>query len=95
MFKIFLETVAAQRQQKKWRESRAKQLQQDKKYCHPSWPQEEKYLNSEIEAVENLSLVSTSDWWIYFDWVCLLSILSAILTRILFFKFDRPLHHEV
>ena len=85
--KSSLETVTAQRELAKWRDSRAQQLEEDRKYCHPRWQQEEKYLNAEIGAVKNLSLVSTSDWWIYFDWVCLFLILATIVTTILFFKF--------
>ena len=85
----------ARRQLVKWRESRAEQLQQDKEYCHPRWRQEEKYLKSEIDAVQSLSLVSTSDWWIYFDWACLFLILAAIAAKILFFKFDGIDSHKV
>ena len=90
-----LETIFARRELVKWRESRAEQLQQDKEYCHPRWRQEEKYLKSEIDAVKSLSLVSTSDWWIYFDWACLFLILAAIVAKILFFELDKKHNHKV
>ena len=78
----------------KWRETRAEQLQQDREYCHPRWQQEEKFLNSEIDAVKSLSLVSTSDWWMYFDWICLFLILAAIAAKILFFELDDDKDHN-
>ena len=89
---LFLETITARRELVKWRESRAEQLQQDRQYCHPRWPQEEKYLDSEINAVKNLSLVSTSNWWIYFDWACLFLVLAAMVTKTLFFLYDDEAH---
>jgi hypothetical protein len=47
-----LETINTRRELVKWREWRAEQLQQDKQYCHPRWPQESKLLDSEIHAVK-------------------------------------------
>jgi hypothetical protein len=47
-----LETIKARQELVKWREWRAEQLQQDKQYCHPRWPQESKLLDSEIQAVK-------------------------------------------
>ena len=91
--KTFLDTFVARRALVRWRESRAEQLQQNRQYCHPRWPQEEQYLNSEIHAVKNLSLVATSNWWIYFDWACLFLILASMVTKTLFFLYDD--HYEI
>ena len=93
-YKTFLDTFVTRRALVRWRESRAEQLQQNMQYCHPTWAQEKKYLESEIEAVKNLSLVATSNWWIYFDWACLLLILTTFVTRTLFFIYDDQPEHK-
>ena len=50
-----LETVHARQKLVRWREWRVEQLEQDKQYCHPRWPQEREHLESEIQAVKSRS----------------------------------------
>ncbi|XP_028398324.1 uncharacterized protein LOC114521948 [Dendronephthya gigantea] len=88
-------TINARRELVKWREWRAEQLQKDKQFCHPRWPQESKHLDSEIAAVKGLSLVSSSDKWVYFDWICLFLILATITTNILFFEEDSQIWKNI
>ena len=82
------QTVHVRRKLVRWREWRVEQLEQDKQYCHPRWPQERKHLDSEILAVKSIHLVRATDNWIYFDWICLLLILATICTSAMFFKED-------
>ena len=58
---FYIDTIKTGRELEKWREWRASELEDDIKYCHPRWPQETQYLQSEIDAVRNLSLISSTD----------------------------------
>ncbi len=78
-----------------WKEWRASELERDIEYCHPRWPQEAQYVNAEIKAVRNLSLMSGSDYWIYFDWVSLVFILATIVSHVIFFHLSTDLSKEV
>ena len=80
---------------KSWREWRAAELERDLAYCHPRWPQEAQYLRAEIKAVRNLSLISGSDWWIYFDWASLVLILATIASHVTFFHYSNDTSKEV
>ncbi len=84
---------------KQWREWRAAELERDLTYCHPRWPQEAHYLKAEIKAVRNLSLISGSDWWIYFDWASLVFILATIGSHVMFFHYSndtsKKVHHYI
>ena len=64
-------------------------------YCHPRWPQEAQYLKAEIKAVRNLSLISGSDWWIYFDWAALALILATMASHVTFFHYSNDTSKEV
>lgn len=70
-------------------------MARDLAYCHPRWPQETQYLQSEIKAVRHLSLISGSDWWIYFDWVALLFILATIASHVTYFYYSTDISKEV
>ena len=80
---------------KAWKEWRASELERDIEFCHPRWPQETKYVNAEIKAVRNLSLMSGSDYWIYFDWIALAFILATIVSHVIFFHYSTDLSKEV
>ena len=90
-----VDTMKTRHELKKWREWRAAELERDLAYCHPRWPQEAQYLKAEIKAVRNLSLISGSDWWIYFDWAALVLILATIASHITFFHYSNDTSKEV
>ena len=92
---FYIDTIKTGRELEKWREWRASELEDDIKYCHPRWPQETQYLQSEIDAVRNLSLISSTDWWIYFDWITLVLVLSSIGTHVAFFYYSTDLFKEI
>ena len=81
--------------QKKWIAWRASELEEDLKYCHPRWQQEEMYLKSEIKAIRDTPLITTGDSWIYFDWFSLILILATIGTNVVFFNMNTALSRVI
>ena len=92
---FFIDTIITGRELEKWREWRASELKKDMRYCHPRWPQETKYLQSEIDAVRNLSLIWSTDWWIYFDWFAFVFVLASIGIHAAFFYYSTDLLKEI
>ena len=45
--------------------------------------------------MRNLSLISGSDWWIYFDWAALVFILATIASHVTFFHYSNDISKEV
>ncbi|XP_028405932.1 uncharacterized protein LOC114528470 isoform X2 [Dendronephthya gigantea] len=93
--KQILNTIKTRQEHNAWKEWRASELERDIEYCHPRWPQEAQYVNAEIKAVRNLSLMSGSVYWIYFDWVALVLIFATIASHLIFFHYSTDLSKEV
>ena len=91
----FLDTIKTRKEHNAWKEWRALELERDIEFCHPRWPQEAMYVKSETKAVRNLSLMSSSDYWIYFDWVALVFILATITSHVVFFHYSTDLSKEI
>ena len=89
------DTIKTRQEHKAWKEWRASELERDIEYCHPRWQQEAQYVDAEIKAVRNLSLMSSSDHWIYFDWVALFFILATIVSHMAFFHYSNNLSKEI
>ena len=64
------------------------QLEYDLKYCHPRWPQEQKFVKHEIKRVRNLPLFDAYDAWFYMDWVILFLIVLTVVTHFVFLYID-------
>ena len=82
-----------------YKEWRTREVQRDLQFCHPQWPEERRFLISEISRI-NSSLKSTLfDWWILFEWLTFLSLLSIMVTRgvAIMYKdhFADSLHHRI
>ena len=58
------------------------------KYCHPRWPQEQKYLEYEINRVKSLSQYNAFGTWFYLDWIILILIIATIISHFVFFIDD-------
>lgn len=69
----------------KWKGYREKELERDLPYCHPRWPEEKRYLDSEIKSVREERLLSSQDSWFYIDWLALLLILASGVSHAMFF----------
>uniref|UniRef100_F6VFN8 Ion transport domain-containing protein n=1 Tax=Ciona intestinalis TaxID=7719 RepID=F6VFN8_CIOIN len=63
------EIILSRRRFKKWKDWREKQIKRDMKFCHPKWPEEHKYLESETKYLDDLLPSYFSDFWNYFDWI--------------------------
>lgn len=87
--------MRTRKHQKKWICWRASELEEDLKFCHPRWQQEEMYLKSEIKAIRDTPLISTGDSWIYFDWFSLILILGTIASHVAFFNLNTPLSQVI
>ena len=66
-----------------WTQWKTKNLQKDLKFCHPRWPEEEKYLNSELEQIREYQRTYFRDAWNIIEWVSYVVVLTLIFTRIL------------
>ena len=62
-----------------WREE---QLVSDLDYCHPRWPEEQKYINQEITALHSQDVSYFHDSWNYFDWLTYLMIAITMVTHV-------------
>ncbi|CAL1548535.1 unnamed protein product [Lymnaea stagnalis] len=84
-YQIYEEVMEFKRSQNvhtEWENKRTADIEKDLKYCHPRWPEEEKYLKSEIGEVEKLKPKYFSDPWNIFDWLCYICLLACMATHI-------------
>lgn len=58
------------------------------KYCHPRWPQEKKFVKTEMKRVRALPLFDAYDAWFYMDWIILFLIVTTIATHFVFLYLD-------
>ena len=47
----------------RWQKWRIKEIKKDFQYCHPRWPQESSFLQSEIEEIKDQAPAYFSDSW--------------------------------
>lgn len=78
-------TVRTNRSLKQWKNYREKSLSRDKPFCHPQWPDEARYVDSEIKSVQEHRWLATHDGWVYIDWVALTFIVASTVSHLVFF----------
>ncbi|XP_059144999.1 uncharacterized protein LOC131932143 [Physella acuta] len=84
-YQIYEEIMEFRRSQhihNSWEEKRKKDIERDKQYCHPRWPEERKYLDGELGEIEKLKPKYFSDAWNIFDWICYILLLVCMATHI-------------
>ena len=59
-----------------------RQIERDLKYCHPRWPAERQYLESELKLVKLQRRTYFSEIWNVFEWITYVIILALVITRI-------------
>ncbi|XP_021345291.1 uncharacterized protein LOC110445166 isoform X4 [Mizuhopecten yessoensis] len=69
------------RRHKAWENRRTKDIEQDLQFCHPRWPEEELFLNSELKDLDKTSPKYFKDYWNVFDWVCYGFLFVVIITH--------------
>ena len=88
-------TVRTNRSLTQWKSYREKSLARDKPYCHPQWPDEAKYVDSEIKSVQDYRWLKGSDGWIYIDWLALILIVASAISHAVFFSEGTEAAHTV
>lgn len=88
-------TMRTKRYLNKWKTYRETSLARDKPFCHPQWPDEKRYVDSEIKQVREFRWLALHDRWIYNDWIALLLIIAATITHIVFFLHGSPASYTV
>ncbi|XP_052264627.1 transient receptor potential cation channel subfamily A member 1-like isoform X2 [Dreissena polymorpha] len=63
---------------KKWLEQ---EINDDMKYCHPRWPEEKAFLETELGNVHHSVTSYFADPWNWFDWMCYSLLLAVIVTH--------------
>ena len=70
------------RDHKRWTQWRSLELQKDLAYCHPRWPEEQKYIMQELERIQTSRISYFGDWWNIFDWIVYIWISVGVAVRI-------------
>ncbi|XP_041358930.1 transient receptor potential cation channel subfamily V member 3-like isoform X1 [Gigantopelta aegis] len=61
---------------------RTREINEDLKFCHPQWPDERMFLESELKTLAKLNPNYFSDYWNIFDWLCYFLLLVSIITHL-------------
>ncbi|GFO19270.1 transient receptor potential cation channel subfamily v member 1 [Plakobranchus ocellatus] len=77
-----MEFKRSQRLHEDYERRRTEDINRDLKFCHPRWPEEEKYLRQEIGELQNLKPKYFSDMWNIFDWLCYVMLIVCMITHI-------------
>ena len=88
-------TVRTNRSLVQWKNHREKSLSRDKPFCHPQWPDEARYVDSEIKSVHDHRWLATHDRWVYIDWLALSLIVAAAISHVVFFLQGTKESHTV
>ena len=78
-------TVRNNRSLAQWKRYREKSLSRDKPFCHPQWPDEAKYVESEIKNIHAHRWIAAHDRWMYIDWLALSFIIASAISHVVFF----------
>ncbi|KAK7101068.1 uncharacterized protein [Littorina saxatilis] len=67
----------------KWRATRKQAIRQDLKFCHPRWPEERAYLESELAALKRRTKVKYfTDMWNFVNWTSYVWLALSAVTRV-------------
>ncbi|XP_076824501.1 uncharacterized protein LOC143470328 isoform X2 [Clavelina lepadiformis] len=77
------EIVSSRKKFRKWKHWREDQINMDRKFCHPKWPEEERYLKGEINLLDDMLPFYFKDFWNYFDWAVYVLIFILVITHII------------
>lgn len=79
----FLEFRNSENRSKKFKEWRNREIDRDMQYCHPRWPEERRYLTSEIKMVNTSSRSYLKNGWNIFELVTNIIMALVVFTRII------------
>ena len=58
-------------------------MSKDFNYCHPRWPEEKKYLDSELAQIRTYQQTYFREPWNIFEWISYFVVLTLTVTRVL------------
>lgn len=94
-FQQIWESKITFRDNQSFRMWRTRQLNRDLDYCHPRWPQEKTFLESEMKAVRSRGGGMLSDPWNILDLLTYMSVLVVIVTRLVSVFYGEKLAEEI
>jgi len=74
----------------RWRQWRTKHVEKDLQYCHVRWPEERKYLESELAQIRTFQRTYFREPWNIFEWISYFVVFTLVLTRIISVAMDDP-----
>ena len=81
-----------------YKEWRNREIQRDLQFCHPQWPEEKRFLISEIGRINSSLKSALLDWWTILEWITFGALLSILVSRGVAIladdKFADELHHR-
>ena len=95
ILKQIITTVRTKQSLTQWKNYRETSLSRDKPFCHPQWPDESRYVDSEIKRVREHRWLLSHDQWIYVDWTALFLIIAAAISHVVFFSHGSGNTHTV
>ena len=78
-----------------WKAWKIRDLERDLEYCHPRWPEEERYLECEIKMIKDANAAHFQDSWNYLEWICCALIITAIISHLVNFLLRTPTTYTV
>ena len=86
-FLLFLQEIRQvrleERNYNRWRQWRTRQVERDIDFCHPRWPEEKKYLDSELQQIRTYQRTYFRQPWNIFEWITYGVVLTLAITRIM------------
>ena len=68
--------------EKKYEQWKIREIERDLQFCHPQWPEERRFLSSEVDLVRSMSKSFLSDPWNVFEWVTYIGIVLIMSSRV-------------
>ena len=79
----------------RWRQWRTRHVEKDLQYCHERWPEEKKYLESELAQIRTFQRTYFREPWNIFEWIAYFVILTLALTRVISIAASPKVTHGV
>ncbi|CAH1772535.1 unnamed protein product [Owenia fusiformis] len=85
-----LEFRSSRKSHNAWKEWRENEIDRDRKYSHPRWPEEDLFLIQEKRDLDDAKPQYFNDFWNVFDWICYFMLSVCVGTHIgdVFFHTD-------
>ena len=76
--KEYKETLSNNRQYEQWK---MREIERDLQFCHPQWPEERRFVSSEVYRIKSDSSSFLGDPWNIFEWCTYAGLLLLMSTR--------------